>query len=270
MKRILSAVVFLPLFYLIVKVAPPEVYFALLAAAALLALRELYRVAEAAGHRCHRTLGALLALMTTLALLDDRLRLEWVVAGGLILLPLASLGRRGGWPQALGDIGTTLFIALFAGVLFGYLARLRVVASGGGEAGADLVFLLFLVVWGADMAAYYVGSHLGRRPLAPRVSPRKTVEGAVAGVAGAVAAAFVARAWFMHRLRPIDCLVLGVALGIAGLLGDLIESMFKRGAGMKDSAAIVPGHGGILDRVDSLLYAAPVLYYYYLFAMRTS
>ena len=270
MKRVLSAVVFLPLFYLIVRKAPPALYIALLGTAALLALRELFRLAEAGGHRCHKAIGTALALAAILGLVDERVRLEWVVAAGLILLPLASLGRRGGWPRALGDIGTTLFIALFTGMLFGYLARLRVVAAAAGaEAGSDLVFLLFLVVWGADMAAYYVGTYLGRRPLAPGVSPRKTIEGAVAGMAGAIAAAFLARLWFMHRLRVLDCVVLGLALGIAGLLGDLIESMLKRGAGMKDSAALVPGHGGILDRVDSLLYAAPVLYYYYLFAMRT-
>jgi phosphatidate cytidylyltransferase len=271
MKRILSAAVFLPAFYLIVKKFDPPVYFALMAAGALLALRELYRLAEAGGHRCHKAAGAVLAAATILSFLEARVSLEWVVAAALIVLPLASLRRRGDWPRAFGDIGTTLFIALFAGALFGYLAKLRVAGTPeGGDVGGDLVFLLFLVVWGGDMAAFYIGSYIGRRPLAPRVSPKKTIEGAVAGLAGAVVAAFLARAWFMHRLRVLDCVVLGLALGISGLLGDLVESMLKRGAGTKDSAAWVPGHGGILDRVDSLLYAAPVLYYYWLFAMRST
>lgn len=270
MKRVLSAVVFLPVFYLIVRKGPPALYFVLLATAALLALLELFRLAAAGGHRCHTGIGIGLSLLTLVAFIDERVRIEWVLAAALVLLPLASLGRRGDWPRALGDIGSTLFIALFTGTLFGYLARLRLVSAPEvPEAGSDMVFLLFLVVWGADVAAYYVGSRLGRRPLAPRVSPKKTVEGALAGCAGAIAAAFLARATFMHRLEVSDCVLLGLVLGLSGLLGDLVESMLKRGAGLKDSAAIVPGHGGILDRVDSLLYAAPVLYYYYLLAMRT-
>jgi phosphatidate cytidylyltransferase len=114
-----------------------------------------------------------------------------------------------------------------------------------------------------------VGRFLGRRPLAPAVSPKKTVEGAIGGLLGAILLAFVARAWFMNRLTVRDVLLLGFSLGVVGMVGDLVESMLKRGAGVKDSARLVPGHGGLLDRVDSLLYAAPLLYYYYQFAMRT-
>ncbi len=164
-----------------------------------------------------------------------------------------------------------MFIACFVGVFFGYLVGLRMLGSrsGGGETGSDLVFLLFFVVWSSDMVAFYVGSYLGRWPLAPHVSPKKTVEGAIGGVVGALLASFVARAWFMHRLTVADCLALGIGLGVVGILGDLVESMLKRGAGVKDSASLVPGHGGVLDRVDSLLYAAPFLYYYHLFVMKT-
>lgn len=269
MKRILPAVVFLPAFYLIVREAPAAAYFALLAVAACLALRELYRLSEGSGARPHKLLGALVALLAMASGVESRLPLEYAVVVGLVAAPILSLRRGGEWRRVFADVGATLFVGLFVGLLFGYLGRLRMVeAAGTGEAGRDLVFLLFLVVWGGDMAAYYVGSYIGRRPLAPRVSPRKTIEGAAAGIAGALAAAFLARAWFMSRLEVVDCVVLGVALGIAGMLGDLVESMLKRGAGAKDSAALLPGHGGILDRVDSLLYAAPVLYYYYLFAMR--
>ena len=269
MKRILSAAVFLPVFWVIVKFRPGT-YQVLIAVAAALALRELFRLAAASGRRCHRLLGTITALLVIVSFAYASFDIRYALAFGLIALPLASLRRGGDWGPALGDIGATLFVALFVGVLFGYLIDLRTIHDPpkGDEAGSDLVLLLFFVVWTSDTAAYFIGSRFGRRPLAPRVSPKKTVEGAVAGVAGALLAAFVASVWFYRRLSVIDCIVLGLALGIVGLLGDLVESMLKRGAGMKDSASIVPGHGGILDRVDSLLYAGPILYYYYLFAMR--
>ncbi len=270
MKRVLSAAVFLPLFWFIVKPRYHQVYDVLIAVGALLALRELYRFASARGHRCHRLLGAVTAVLIMASFAFDAFDLHYALAFGLLILPLAALRRGGDWGPALADIGTTFFAATFVGVLFGYLIKLRTINDlpKGDEAGSDLVFLLFFVVWSSDTAAYYVGTRLGRHALAPRVSPKKTIEGAVGGVLGALVAAFVARLWFINRLSPTDCAVLGLGLGGIGILGDLVESMLKRGAGVKDSAALVPGHGGILDRVDSLLYAGPILYYYYLFAMR--
>jgi phosphatidate cytidylyltransferase len=242
MRRVISAVVFLPLFWVIVKKLGLVAYDALLIAAALVALFELFRLAEARGHSCHRPIGVVVALLFLASFIVPGLRIEY---------PL-------------------VICATFIGVLFGYLLALRHLnfPPKGEEIGSDLVFLLFFVVWAADVGAFYVGSYLGRHPLAPQVSPKKTVEGAVGGVAVALAAAFVARAWFMHDLSVVDCAVLGTLLGITGILGDLVESMLKRGAGVKDSASVVPGHGGVLDRVDSVLYAAPILYYYYLFVMR--
>jgi phosphatidate cytidylyltransferase len=272
MQRILSAVDFLPIFWVIVKRFGPAPYGALLLVASLVALWELYALAAARGHRCHREAGAALALLLLASFAFPGMRPEYALAFGILALPLASLRRGGDWGPVFGDIGATFFAAAFVGVSFGYLLSLRLLADPpkGDETGSDLVFLLFFVVWSSDVAAYYVGTSIGRRPMAPTVSPRKTVEGAVGGLLGAIAAAFVARAWFINRLTPVDSIALGLGLGAIGIVGDLVESMLKRGAGAKDSARLVPGHGGILDRVDSLLYAAPLLYYYYLLAMRTT
>src|SRR6266571_6991083 len=269
MKRIVSAVVFLPVFWIVVKRLGP-VYEALVVVASLLALSELYGLAETRGPRCHRLAGALVTLLFLASFATSRVTIHYALLLGLFAIPLGALRRRGDLGLALSEIGTTFFGASFVGVLFGYMVALRTLRDlpKGDETGSDLVFLLFFVVWSSDTAAYYIGTTLGRRPLAPRVSPKKTVEGAVGGVLGAVLAAFLARPWFFNRLSVTDCVVIGLSLGLVGLLGDLVESMLKRGAGVKDSAALVPGHGGILDRVDSLLYAGPVLYYYYLFAMR--
>ncbi len=269
MKRVLSAIVFLPIFWIIVKRFGP-LYDALIMAGALMALLELYRMTDARGHRPLRLAGVLVTLLYLASFIWSPLSIHYALLLGLFAIPVAAL-RRGGDPGCVfADVGATFFGATYIGVLFGYLVALRALHDlpKGDETGSDLVFLLFFVVWSSDTAAYYVGTTLGRHPLAPRISPRKTVEGAIGGLAGALLAAFVARAWFFVRLRPQDCLILGAALGTIGIAGDLVESMFKRGAGVKDSARLVPGHGGILDRVDSLLYAGPVLYYYYLLAMR--
>lgn len=270
MNRVLSAAVFLPVFWVIVKKFGPLPYHALMGVGAVIALAELFRLAEARGHRCHRILGGGVMLLFLASFVFESVGVEVPLLVALFAIPVASLRRGGEWPRVVGEIGATLFAASFVGVLFGYLLGLRVLndRSGGFETGSDLVLLLFLVVWGGDVAAYYIGSNLGRRPLAPSVSPKKTVEGAIGGIAGALVAAFVARAWFMYRLSVGDCIVLGITLAVVGVLGDLVESMLKRGAGVKDSASFLPGHGGVLDRVDSLLYAAPVLYYYYVFVMR--
>jgi phosphatidate cytidylyltransferase len=126
--------------------------------------------------------------------------------------------------------------------------------------GPAALFLLLLTVMVSDTAQYYTGRLLGRRLLAPRVSPKKTIEGAAGGfVFGAVLLA-VAGAWWLPSLPPILRALLGVALVALGIAGDLFESMLKRAAGVKDSSALIPGHGGVLDRIDALLFAAPVYY----------
>lgn len=108
---------------------------------------------------------------------------------------------------------------------------------------------------------------MGRHPLAPVISPKKTYEGLAGGMVLAAALAFAARSWFLPAMSLLDCLLLGIGLTFAGLVGDLAESAIKRGAGIKDSGALIPGHGGMLDRLDSLLFTGPAFYYYVMFAI---
>ncbi|MBI5560776.1 MAG: phosphatidate cytidylyltransferase [Deltaproteobacteria bacterium] len=126
------------------------------------------------------------------------------------------------------------------------------------------IWILFLmsVVWLNDTAAYYTGSAIGRHKLSPRVSPNKTVEGAIGGVIGGLAAAFLFNRFFETGLAAKDVVFISVFLGMVSLLGDLSESLLKRGAGVKDSGSIIPGHGGVLDRLDSIIFSVPALYYY--------
>jgi phosphatidate cytidylyltransferase len=126
--------------------------------------------------------------------------------------------------------------------------------------GVAWIFLMLVASWLGDTGGYFAGKYLGRRPLYPKVSPKKTWEGAFGGITLATVGTFVVRAVALPELSVIDCLVLGPALCVSGIVGDLAESLVKRSFHVKDSGWIMPGHGGLLDRIDSVLFVAPVLY----------
>lgn len=182
---------------------------------------------------------------------------RWLVflAFMLLLWTLAGLGSRG--EGSARRAGAGLLGMLYVGLLPAFLVRIR-----GLEGGREALFLTYATVFLCDTAAYSVGRALGRRPLWPAVSPRKTLEGAIGGLAGAVAAALAGMYAFAPALGPAGAVGFGLIAGILGQAGDLVESRWKREAGLKDSSAILPGHGGVLDRFDNLHFVAPVLYIY--------
>jgi phosphatidate cytidylyltransferase len=246
----------------VIKLAPPEAFLVLTAVAVSIGAWELYRMLANGGARPFAGLGlvAIWALLWTYADRPPRFPglLPLLVATLLVLL-LAMIARSKPREMLEAVIGT-LFPVLLLGLTLGYLISLR---GMPGEDGEDLLMLLFLCVITGDTAAYYVGSSIGKRRLAPRLSPNKTWEGAIAGLVGAVAAGLIACFWFYRRLPPGHAVALGLVIGAAAIVGDLSESMIKRATGVKDASRLLPGHGGMLDRLDSLLFAAPVLYYYY-------
>jgi phosphatidate cytidylyltransferase len=156
--------------------------------------------------------------------------------------------------DALGRAAAAVFPMLYLGLPIGSMVAIR------AEPGREALFLLMLTVMASDTAQYYTGRAFGRRLLAPAISPKKTVEGAIGGfVFGAMLLA-VAGAWWLPGFPIGFRALLGVAIVALGIAGDLFESMLKRSAGVKDSSALIPGHGGVLDRIDALLFAAPVYY----------
>jgi len=159
--------------------------------------------------------------------------------------------------RSLVDVTVLIFGTLYIGFTLGHLLLTRALPDG-----IFLIFFVVLVTWAGDTGAYYAGMSMGRTPLAPRISPNKTVEGLLGGCLLAVVMALIARAWFIPSFTILDAVVLGLVLTLVGLIGDLSESMFKRSAGVKDSGGLIPGHGGVLDRLDSLLLTAPTYYYY--------
>jgi phosphatidate cytidylyltransferase len=154
------------------------------------------------------------------------------------------------------------FSLLVAGFLYVPLLLVHAILLRNLPHGSQWILLLMSVVMAGDSGAFYVGCNLGKRKLYPVVSPNKSVEGALGGVAGSIIGAFLARGLFFPELTGADCLATALLLGIAGQLGDLFESLLKRSFGVKDSGTIIPGHGGVLDRLDSILFALPAAYYY--------
>jgi phosphatidate cytidylyltransferase len=261
-RRVTTAVIALPPLLLANFKGPPWLAAALAGLAALVGLHEFFGLLRARGLRPQRTIGVFLAAMifAEVALPGWSPWPFWPL--GILLLLTATLARGKRWDEAVPAAGGTLLGALYLGALGGTIAALRLLPPL--DEGAVRVALLLAIIMAADTTAFFVGHQWGRRPLAPEVSPHKTIEGALGGLLGGVAGALVVRALGMPQLPALHAVGLGVAVAALGIGGDLSESLLKRWAGVKDSGTLFPGHGGMLDRLDSLLFGAPVLYYYFL------
>lgn len=236
----------------------------LLLAAALIAQDELYGLMTAAGHPPLRTTGLILgALLAVRALLPEATALA--AAGAVVLLaatPFLHEER-----AAPGVLAATFFGALYPTALLAFLVDLRLAIALPYDDGEAFLLTLsvFVLVWATDTFAYYTGKSIGRRPLAPRISPKKTWEGSIGGALGAVATAVVLKLTLLSFLGWGDIVAIALLTGVVSQLGDLAESRFKRAVGAKDSGHILPGHGGLLDRFDAMILAAPAVYLYLAF-----
>jgi phosphatidate cytidylyltransferase len=255
-RRLLSTLVLLPLFVWMVAVGPVWLFGAVMVLAGALGQWEFTGMFERAGVRTFRVLGLVGGSLVTASF---ALPVSERVAFTAVLLALLAVGllrppaNRPVWePMAV-----TLLGVCYVNWLLGYTFWLRDL-----EAGREWVLLLVSVTWLGETAAYLVGSSMGRHKLAPSISPGKTVEGALAQLVMSVLAALGARATFFTALSLENAVVVGLLLGVVGQAGDLLESAIKRSVGTKDTGRLIPGHGGMLDRIDSLLINTPVLLYY--------
>ncbi len=188
---------------------------------------------------------------------------SWLVPAWEGALALCLLMLMVGWvaltvlwrATPMEDAGVQMFAPLYVGIPIGMLLAVH------AQAGARVTVLLVAAVVVSDSAQYYTGRLLGRTPLAPAISPKKTREGALGGVVFGTLFMIFAGQVFLQR-SPLSLGLIGVAIVAAGICGDLFESRLKRASGLKDSAAVIPGHGGVLDRIDALLFATPVFYFY--------
>jgi phosphatidate cytidylyltransferase len=257
-KRIWTALVGLPLFVLLIYYAPPFLFFLAVLVVALVGQSECYNMLEAEGLKIQRFLGLLLGALIIRGFYygDFSLIHRTIFAALLLVLIFRTLSPRP-VTHAVREIGMTLIGLFWVCFFFGHLVLIREQPLGSGW-----IFFLFLVVWAGDTGAYYVGRYAGRRKLFEKISPNKTIEGAVGGLCSSVIGAVLGWGLFLSPDYSFtQAVVLGALLAVVGQMGDLVESLLKRSAGVKDSGSLFPGHGGVLDRFDGILLSAPVLYY---------
>jgi len=235
----------------------------------LLGLHEFYGMITQNDARPLSHLGlAVGVLLNTCVYFYGTANLWQLFTAALLLLIMVELFRGQAKPTA--NLAATWLGIFYVPFLLGFLLLIRalpVQAGWNDTLGAKMIILIFLCIWICDTAAYMVGSRIGRHKLFPRVSPNKTVEGTVFGLLFAVAAAYLCQISFLADLPVEHVLIVGVICGSIGQLSDLVESLFKRDAGVKDSSKLIPGHGGVLDRFDSPMLVAPVVYGYLKFVV---
>ncbi|HMK56348.1 MAG TPA: phosphatidate cytidylyltransferase [Dissulfurispiraceae bacterium] len=256
LKRVIVALIAVPLLYFYVVKLPPAFFLVLLAVISALAQHEF--------HAMYRTTGSMSLVGITGGILlmgsaffvsgpdrDKTMTMAFILI--FMLIASARLFMKKGPVLALRDLSPAVVGVIYIPSLLLPLWYLRL-------DGYEWIFLLCLCVWSSDTFAYYIGSGIGRRKLYKEVSPNKTVEGAVGSVIGGIFAAVVFGHYLVIGVGMAKLAWIGAIIGAVTIVGDLVESMFKRDAGVKDSGSLIPGHGGVLDRIDSILFAGPALY----------
>lgn len=254
LQRVLSAMVLIPV-TLAATYYGGIWFFALVAVAALLAGYEYYRLLQRGGYHPSYIAGLFLVL---LLLLDALYPSRRIAVGGLALVSMLLMTWqvfRENAPGSLADWALNLAGAVYIGWGAHHFVALRQL-----ERGLYWIILLFAVTWICDSAAYFVGRAIGKRRFFPKISPKKTLEGAIAGVVAGIAASIIVG--LLIGLPWPHGLVLGVLASLGSTFGDLGESVIKRQVGVKDSSNLIPGHGGMLDRLDSLLFNVVIVFYY--------
>jgi phosphatidate cytidylyltransferase len=259
MTRVVSGAVLALLAASLVWFSSDAVFFLVAEAVLLLAFGEYAALARASALLLPEMPAALGAALTAAAFSRVMATASWasldiVLLSALVALAALTLVRWKGGNDALALVSAAAFPALYLGLPVGAVIALR------ETEGREALLLLILTVAASDTAQYYSGRLFGRRLLAPAISPKKTVEGAVGGlVFGGLALLLVGR-WWLPAMPVAARAVIGVGVVAVGIVGDLFESMLKRSAGLKDSSSLIPGHGGVLDRLDALFFAAPFYY----------
>jgi phosphatidate cytidylyltransferase len=238
----------------------PLAMVATIAVAGILALWEFLALGQAKGYPVLRWTSMFFGVLLLASFFVPGKAVLLAVVLPLLVIPAIYSLAPIDLAEALPACAVSVFGVLYVGLTVGASMRLRLDFE---PYGGDLIFFLLLVVWLNDAGAYYVGRNFGKTKMSPRVSPKKTVEGLVGGLATAMVTAAVVHFTFFPEFPLPHAMACALLLAFAGVVGDLAESVWKRSAGVKDSGSTIPGHGGFLDRLDSVLFTAPILYVYW-------
>ena len=260
MSRVVTALVLIPPLVATILLAPAWGLLLLAEVVGVLGVRELFEMSGKSGYRVFRAPAYLATLLLVAAFYPQSPRPVWVVMGLVITVGLAAIWRGAPKRERTTEVAITILGPLYAGLLLGTVVGLRLTPPE--PVGRHWVVFLLIVIMLGDTGAYYVGRSMGKRRLAPALSPKKTVEGLIGGLTASVVAALVTGRLLLPHIGLLHAALLGAVLALLGVGGDLFQSLLKRGAGVKDSGNLMPGHGGVLDRLDSLYFSAPALLAY--------
>jgi len=253
-----------PILFLII-IGSPVVLALMVLVATFLGLREFYSLTLPNARGIERAMGIALGLILSCSVIcgDPKTILPFFVLL-LMVLSLFFLVMSDNLSSTISSMGILVFGILYVGFLFPHVSLVRNMTDG-----RVWVLLLIVTVWAGDIFAFLTGSLLGKHKLYPKISPNKTYEGLGGAMGGSAVVALVYSHFFIvPRLNPGLCVLLAIGLTILGQLGDFTESMLKRSAQVKDSGSLIPGHGGMLDRMDSFLFSAPCFHYFLLYYLK--
>jgi phosphatidate cytidylyltransferase len=262
--RLLTAALLIPILVVAILWSNPIAVWGLVYVATLLGLREYYNMTLAKEPVSERAFGVILGMVFAAAVYwyDANAR---VITATLVGVTIASflfyLFRYRDMDTVAGRVAQMITGILYVALLLTFVALLK----KRGEDGGAWVFITLTCTWFSDTGAYFAGRFIGPAwpvKLYESVSPKKTVIGGIGGLAGSFLALVVAKFWYLPSLTWIDCVLVAIPANVLGQMGDLCESMLKRSVGVKDSGALLPGHGGMLDRIDALLFSAPYIYFF--------
>ena len=265
MERVFSTIIAAPLVVGIIMYGHPWLFFILIASIVLVAAYEYFSMIANTGVGGFLVEGLILSLIVLMSRFFSPEFFPLTIFIIFITLFVIWFFREKNVRVAIDSIAYTLFGIFYTAGLGGYFLLI-----GNLQGGRQIIVFILLFIWAGDIMAYYCGQKFGDRKLVEIVSPNKTIVGAVANIVGTIIAALLANKMFFNEIPLIHCLIVAFICGIIGQFGDLAESLIKRNCQVKDSGSLIPGHGGVLDRIDSLLFAGPAFYCYYLLFLATN